>query len=66
MQGGEYAFNVSVKSTHSASHMRNDLLRVGFGNFLPIRKRTTIMAIDWVVIGACYITYIIHFFTATM
>ncbi len=49
-----------------AYNMRNDLLWVGFGTtFSPIGKRMTIMAIDWLVIGACFIIYIHHFFTAT-
>ena len=47
--------------------MKNDLLWVGFGNtYSPIRKRMTIMALDWLVIGACFVIYIHHFFTATV
>ena len=49
-----------------AYNMKNDLLWVGFGNtFSPIRKRMTIMALDWAVIGVCFVIYIHHFFWAT-
>ena len=49
-----------------AYNMKNDLLWVGFGNtFSPIRKRMTFMALDWVVIGVCFVIYIHHFFSAT-
>ncbi len=49
-----------------AYNMKNDLLWVGFGNtFSPLRKRMTIMTLDWVVIGACFFIYIHHFFAAS-
>ena len=49
-----------------AYNMKNDLLWVGFGKtFSPIRKPMTIMALDWVVIGVCFVIYIHHFFSAT-
>ena len=48
-----------------AYNMKNDLLWVGLGNiYSPIRKRMTIMALDWVVIGACFLIYLLHFFSA--
>jgi|GEM_PF-2318627 len=48
-----------------AYNMKNDLLWVGFGKSLsPIRKPMSVMALDWLVIGICFIIYIIHFFTA--
>ena len=48
-----------------AYNMKNDLLWVGFGKHLsPIRKPMSVMALDWLVIGICFIIYIIHFFTA--
>jgi len=48
-----------------AYNMKNDLIWVGFGNTLsPIKQRVTIMIIDWLYIGACFIVYIITFFTA--
>jgi hypothetical protein len=49
-----------------AYNMKNDLLWVGFGKtFSPIRKRMTIMALDWALIGVCFAVYIEHFFSAT-
>lgn len=46
-----------------AYNMRNDLLWVGLGNvFSPIKKRIAIMMLDWVVIGTCFVIYILHFF----
>lgn len=49
-----------------AYNMKNDMLWVGFGNiFSPIGKRMTIMALDWIVIGVCFVIYVHHFFTAT-
>jgi len=48
-----------------AYNMKNDLLWVGFGKSLsPIRKSMSVMALDWLVIGICFIVYITHFFTA--
>ena len=48
-----------------AYNMKNDLLWVGFGKSLsPIRKPMLVMALDWLVIGICFIVYITHFFTA--
>ncbi|MCP4778489.1 MAG: hypothetical protein GY880_30095 [Planctomycetaceae bacterium] len=48
-----------------AYNMKNDLLWVGFGSvFSPIGKGISIMVIDWLLIGVCFITYIHHFFTA--
>lgn len=48
-----------------AYNMRNDLLWVGLGKSLsPIHKTMLVMALDWLIIGACFIVYIIHFFTA--
>ena len=48
-----------------AYNMRNDLLWVGLGKSLsPIRKPMLVMALDWFIIGVCFIVYIIHFFTA--
>ena len=48
-----------------AYNMKNDLLWVGFGKTLsPIRKPMLVMALDWLIIGICFIVYIIHFFTA--
>lgn len=48
-----------------AYNMKNDLIWVGFGKSLsPIRKPMSFMALDWLVIGICFIIYIIHFFTA--
>lgn len=49
-----------------AYNMKNDLLWVGFGStFSPIRKPMTIMWLDWLVIGACFVIYLLHFFTTT-
>ena len=49
-----------------AYNMKNDLLWVGFGSvFSPVGKGISIMVIDWLLIGVCFITYIHHFFTAT-
>ncbi len=49
-----------------AYNMKNDLLWVGFGHkFSPIGKPMSIMLLDWLLIGACFIIYIHHFFTAT-
>jgi len=49
-----------------AYNMKNDLLWVGFGNtFSPIGKRMTIMVLDWILIGVCFVVYINHFCTAT-
>ena len=49
-----------------AYNLKNDLLWVGFGNiYSPIRKRMTIMTLDWVLIGACFVIYVHHFFTAS-
>ena len=48
-----------------AYNMKNDLLWVGFGKSLsPIRKPMSVMALDWLIIGICFIIYINHFFTA--
>lgn len=48
-----------------AYNMKNDLIWVGFGKSLsPIRKRMSFMALDWLVIGLCFVIYIHHFFTA--
>lgn len=48
-----------------AYNMKNDLLWVGFGKSLsPIRKPMSVMTLDWLVIGVCFIIYIVHFFTA--
>ena len=48
-----------------AYNMKNDLLWVGLGKSLsPIRKPMSVMALDWLVIGICFIVYIIHFFNA--
>jgi len=48
-----------------AYNIKNDLLWVGFGKrFSPIRKPMSVMALDWLIIGVCFIIYIIHFFTA--
>jgi len=48
-----------------AYNMRNDLLWVGLGKSLsPIRKPMSVMTLDWLVIGICFIVYIIHFFNA--
>lgn len=56
-----------VPIAQCAYNMKNDLLWVGFGNALsPVRQRMTIMALDWVVIGACFVIYIHHFFTASV
>jgi len=45
--------------------MKNDLLWVGLGKSLsPIRKPMRVMALNWLVIGICFIVYIIHFFDA--
>lgn len=46
-----------------AYNMKNDLLWVGFGKSLsPIRKPMSVMALDWLIIGICFIIYIVHFF----
>lgn len=56
-----------LPSAQCSYNMKNDLLWVGFGaTFSPIRKRMTIMTLDWFVIGACFVIYIHHFFTATI
>ena len=48
-----------------AYNMKNDLLWVGLGKSLsPIRKPMLIMALDWLVIGVCFMVYIVHFFSA--
>jgi len=48
-----------------AYNMKNDLLWVGFGkNLSPIQKPMSVVALDWLIIGACFITYIVHFFKA--
>ena len=55
-----------VPMAQCAYNMKNDLLWVGLGNrFSPIRKRMTIMSLDWILIGTCFVVYIHHFFTAT-
>lgn len=48
-----------------AYNMKNDLLWVGFGKQLsPVRKPMLFMALDWLIIGVCFMIYIVHFFTA--
>lgn len=48
-----------------AYNMKNDLFWVGFGKvFSPIRKRMTVMVLDWVLIGGCFVIYLHHFFSA--
>lgn len=54
-----------VPMAQCAYNMKNDLLWVGFGKKLsPIGKPMTFMALDWLVIGACFVIYIQHFFSA--
>lgn len=46
-----------------AYNMKNDLLWVGLGpKFSPIGERNTVMALDWVFIGACFVIYLTHYF----
>ena len=45
-------------------NMKNSLVWVFLGNSLsPIKQRVSIMIIDWVFIGTCFIIYIVSFFT---
>jgi hypothetical protein len=46
-----------------AYNIKNDILWVGLGSkFSPIGERNTIMALDWLFIGACFIIYLLHYF----
>lgn len=48
-----------------AYNLKNDLLWVGLGTtFSPEKKRIQLMALDWLCIGAFFIVYMHHFFTA--
>jgi len=54
-----------VPMAQCAYNMKNDLLWVGFGpTFSPEGKRMTVMMIDWLLVGGCFVVYIHHFFGA--
>ena len=47
-----------------AYNMKNDLLWVALGKiFSPVRKPMSFMMLDWLIIGAFFTIYIVHFFT---
>lgn len=47
-----------------AYNMKNSLFWVFLGNVLsPIRQRVSIMILDFVLIGFCFVVYIVHFFS---
>ena len=53
-----------IPIAQSAYNMKNDLVWVLLGNSLsPIKQRVTIMTLDAVFVGICFIIYIVTFFT---